>query len=69
MATNMALLRGKIVAKGLTQERVAEQMGIDSSTFSRKMQTQGLAFSIGEMHKIADILQLTSEEASAIFLQ
>lgn len=69
MATNMALLRGKIVAKGLTQERVAEQMGIDSSTFSRKMQAQGLAFSIGEMHKIADILQLTSEEASAIFLQ
>lgn len=69
MATNMNLLRAKIVERGTTQERVAEQMGIDASTLSRKIQAQGLSFSIGEMHKLANILQLSSSEASAIFLE
>lgn len=68
MATNMQLLRAKIVERNLTQEKLAKAIGVDSSTFSRKMQSSGLSFSIGEMHKIAEILELSGEEAKAIFL-
>jgi transcriptional regulator with XRE-family HTH domain len=68
MATNMNLLRAKIVERGMTQEKLAAAIGMDSSTFWRKMQTQGLSFSIGEMHKIADTLQLSDTDATQIFL-
>lgn len=61
-------LKGKIVAHGLTQEQVAAQMGVDRSTFSRKMQNKALTFSVGEMHALCRILGLTAEEAKQIFL-
>lgn len=35
-------LKGKIVAHGFTQEQVASKMGVDRSTFSRKMQNKAL---------------------------
>ena len=68
LATNMQLLRAKIVERRLTQEKVARSLGIDESTFSRKMKTDGMAFSIGEMHRIAEVLQLSAEDAQNIFL-
>lgn len=68
LATNMQLLRAKIVERRLTQEKVARSIGIDESTFSRKMKTDGMAFSIGEMHRIAEVLQLSAEDAQNIFL-
>lgn len=68
LRVDVARLRGKIVERGLTQERLAEELSIDKSTFSRKMKSEALAFSIGEMHKIAEILQLSKREAGEIFL-
>lgn len=68
MQTNMNMLRGKIIERGYTQQYVAQQIGIDKSTFSRKMQSSALDFSIGEMYRIVDMLQLTNEEAQQIFL-
>lgn len=68
MQTNMNLLRGKIRERGLTQRDVAAQLGIDSSTFSRKISSDGLKFTVGEMHSIADVLHLNSEECLDIFL-
>lgn len=61
-------LRGKIVECGLTQEHVAKSIGVDRSTFYRKMKDEGSEFSIGEMHSICNVLSLTNEEAVAIFL-
>lgn len=61
-------LRGKIVECGLTQEHVAKSIGVDRSTFYRKMKDNGSEFSVGEMHSICDVLSLTNEEAVAIFL-
>ena len=69
MHVDIAKLRGRIVEKGLTQEVLAEQLGIDNSTFSRKMKTNGVAFTIGQMHQIAELLSLSGEEAADIFLQ
>lgn len=68
MKVNTDLLRGKIVGKGLTQERVAEMIGIDRSTFSRKMRSNALDFSVEEMHKMCHVLGLSNDEAIQIFL-
>jgi len=68
MKVDTAMLKGKIVERGITQEELARRIAIDKSTFSRKMKSDGLNFSIGEMHEIADSLELTKDEASKIFL-
>ena len=60
-------LRGKIVEKGFSQQELAQSIGIDRSTFYRKMKNNG-DFSIGEVAEIAKIMQLTNEEAIEIFL-
>lgn len=69
MKTDMHKLRGKIVERQLTQEEFAALIGMDASTFSRKMRANGLAFTVGQMHKIVDILALSHDEATQIFLQ
>ena len=68
MRVDINKLRGKIVECGLTQECVAKSIGVDRSTFYRKMKDEGSEFSIGEMHSICDVLSLTNEDAVAIFL-
>lgn len=68
MSTNINLLRGKIVAAGMTEGKLASEISMSPSTFSRKMQSDGMKFTIGEMHNIATVLQLTGEEACEIFL-
>lgn len=68
MNVNVDKLRGKITENGLTQEKVAAMISIDKSTFSRKMKSLALDFSIGEMHQLVKILNLSTEEASQIFL-
>lgn len=65
---DISRLKGKIAEKGLTQESVAKELGVDNSTFIRKMKASGLTFSIGQMHKLVDILSITPEDAQQIFL-
>lgn len=60
-------LRGKVVEKGLSQQELAVLIGIDRSTFYRKMKNGG-DFSIGEVSKMAEVMQLTNQEAVDIFL-
>lgn len=69
MHTDMAKLKGKIVERAMTQEEVAAKIGIDSSTFSRKMKAEGLSFTVEQMHKLVDILDISPQEAIQIFLQ
>lgn len=68
MQTNMDKLRGKMAEKRITQEELAERIGIDPSTFCRKMKTEGVTFTVGQMHKIVEVLNLSSTEAVSIFL-
>lgn len=60
-------LRGKIVERGFSQQELAQSIGIDRSTFYRKMKNNG-DFSIGEVAEIAKVMQLSNEEAIEIFL-
>lgn len=69
MRVNMDKLRGKIAECHITQEELSFQIGINPSTFSRKMKADGLAFTVGQMHKIVDVLGMTADEARQIFLQ
>ena len=68
LKVNLPLLRAKIVERGTTQGMVAVKIGVDPSTFSRKMSTDGENFSIKEMHGMVESIPLTPEEAKEIFL-
>lgn len=68
MSTNMDLLRGKIKECGFTQSDVAKKINMDESTFSRKICADGLKFTIGEMHQMANVLGLTKTDCKNIFL-
>ncbi len=68
MSTNMNLLRGKLKERGVTQEELANKIGMDTSTLSRKLASEGLKFTVGEMHNIAAALNLTTNECKSIFL-
>ena len=46
---------------------MARELGVDPSTFSRKMASNGDSFSVGQMQRMVEYLQLTDEEATSIF--
>lgn len=65
--TNVSILRGKIAECNMTQEALADSIGINSSTLYRKMKDSGKNFTVGEVEKIANILSLNSEDVMKIF--
>lgn len=65
---NVLKLRGKIVEKGINVEALANSINIDRATLYRKL-NDGERFTIGEALRIKDALELTAEEACAIFLE
>ena len=58
-------LKAKIVEKNLNIEEVSKQIGVDKTTFYRKMAKN--SFLLKEVDCIAKILELTSDEATDIF--
>ena len=63
---NVSKLKGKIVEYNTTQEELASMIGIDKSTFYRKMKQNG-NFSIKEVNLIVSALNLSKDEAVSIF--
>lgn len=63
---NIAKLKGKISECNTTQEALAKDIGIDKSTFYRKMKQNG-NFSINEVNLIVSSLNLSKDEAISIF--
>ena len=68
MVVNISMLRGRMVENGFTGTTFAKRIGIDRATFSRRLQANGLTFTVGEMHQIIEALHLSNEEAACIFL-
>lgn len=64
---NLNKLKGKIVENGYSIEAVAKRIGINKSTFYRKMNENGDNFSIKEANAIVELLKLSNSEAVAIF--
>lgn len=63
---NVSKLKGKIVEKGMNVETVAKRIGIERSSLYRKLNNFE-KITIGEARKLKDVLELSDEEASAIF--
>lgn len=64
---NMQKLKGKIVERNFTRERLAEQANIGFSTLNKKINT-GKGWTIEEVGKLVSMLDLSSDEAVEIFL-
>ncbi|NLY09400.1 MAG: helix-turn-helix domain-containing protein [Tissierellia bacterium] len=64
---DIKILKDKISKAGLTITEVAERVGVDKSTFYRKLNTNGEAFSIKQANAISVVLDLTGEEVNKIF--
>ena len=64
---NIEKLKEKIYEKGTTVEAVAKAANMDRSPFYRKMQPDNKGFTVGETKAIAVALEMSSDEASAIF--
>lgn len=60
-------LKGKIVEAGTTQEAIADSIGVDRSTFYRKMKRSGNTFTVEEMNKMVKCIPLNVDEAVSIF--
>lgn len=64
---NINKLKGKIVERGLTVEKLAEKIGVDRSTLYRKLAASGEPFTVKEANLICRALELDGQEAMAIF--
>ena len=69
MRINTQLLKARMVERGISAENLAKLVGMNPSTFYRKMKTGGNSFTVAEMFAIVDALELTDEDAVRIFLQ
>ena len=54
--------------KGVTVAVFAREIGMNPSTFYRKLATNGLDLTVGQMHKAVEVLSLTKNDAVLIFL-
>ena len=64
---NVNKLKGKIVENGLTVAKLAEKIGVDRATLYRKMSNNGETMLVKDANNIATALELTADEALAIF--
>lgn len=62
---DVSRLKSKIVEKSTNIKELSREIGINHTTFYRKLKSN--SFSIEEADKIAAALSLTNEEATAIF--
>ena len=60
-------LRAAMRRCNITNKRLAESVGINESTFYRKLALGGRGFSVEQAEQIAVLLKMTPSEASNIF--
>lgn len=64
---NINKLKGKIVEKGTNITQLAKIINVDASTLYRKLSNNGATLTIREADLIVKFLDLTVDEANAIF--
>ena len=65
---NILKLKGKIVENGLNNTTFAEKINLPTATFYRRLECEGRDFTIGEVERMVDVLNLSKGEAIEIFL-
>lgn len=64
---NRNKLKGKMVENGINAKALSKKIGIDMSTFYRKLQNDGDTFLVKEVDLMARELNLTGDEINSIF--
>lgn len=67
MAVNVEMLKEESKKRGMSIEDVAKKAGIDRATMYRRLQNEGKKFTVCEAQKIAEAIDLSREQAVAIF--
>lgn len=60
-------LRGTMRAQGYTQTEFAKALGMDASTLSRKLKNGGKGFTLGEIYRMVELLNLKEDDFADIF--
>lgn len=68
MPINTKLLKEHMSACRLTVKEVAKVLDIDESTYYRRMASEGKSFTVEQAQQLVELLHLTDEEATSIFL-
>ena len=68
MPIDTAKLRAQMSFCGMTVKDLAKELGIDESTYYRKMTNEGNTFTVEQVQKITAILNLSKKDAASIFL-
>ena len=63
---NILKLKGKMVENGFNVEALAEKIGVDRSSLYRKLNNSE-KITIGEAKRIKEALDLSEDDATAIF--
>lgn len=69
MTPDMNKLKGLIYEHGKTYESVSHVIGIDRNTFTRRIQSNGLAFKLSEIYKMAEYIPLSREDIQNVFFK
>ena len=56
---NVERLRDEMKKKSITPDAAAEAMGIDVATYYRRMNRQGTKFTVEEVSKLSELLNLS----------
>ena len=64
---NIEKLKREIDKKNSSIEEISEQIGIDKSTFYRRLESKGRKFTIEEVIKISSILNVDRKKVDEIF--
>jgi len=66
-SVNINKLKGKIVENGMTVTTLAEKIGVDRATLYRKLSNNGETMLIKDANSIVAALNLSADDALAIF--
>lgn len=64
---NRQLLLATIEKKEMTAKEVAEKIGISRATYFRKLANSGDSFTVKEIKRLCDVLELGKRETHLIF--
>lgn len=64
---NVIRLKDALERCSISYEDAARAIGVDRSTFYRRVQREGAKFTVEEVAKLSDILKLTPTEMQDIF--
>lgn len=66
---NVERLREEMRKRSVTADAAAAAMGIDVATYYRRMNRQGTKFTVEEVSKLSELLNLSSKAMQEIFFE